>query len=126
MKSNKMNGLDFGKYGRTLISLTTQHTAQNSSTNPYITSLNQTRTHTNVVETKRTLPNWNNCQKLNQAGNYLLKVDNRNTRKRCEACSKLTIKTLERHHWRRSGVFIVNFEHISHLALVSLLLTLNI
>ena len=28
-------------------------------------------------------------------------------------------------HWRRSGVFIVNFEHISHLALVFLLLTLN-
>ena len=26
---------------------------------------------------------------------------------------------------RRSGVFIVNFEHISHLALVFLLLTLN-
>ena len=27
--------------------------------------------------------------------------------------------------WRRSGVFIVNFEHISHLVLVFLLLTLN-
>ena len=27
--------------------------------------------------------------------------------------------------WRRSGVFIVNFEHISHLALVFLLLILN-
>ena len=27
--------------------------------------------------------------------------------------------------WRRSGVFIVNFECISHLALVFLLLTLN-
>ena len=26
---------------------------------------------------------------------------------------------------RRSGVFIVNFEHISHLVLVFLLLTLN-
>ena len=25
--------------------------------------------------------------------------------------------------WRRSGVFIVNFEHIPHLALVFLLLT---
>ena len=33
--------------------------------------------------------------------------------------SKLTIKTLERRHWRPSSVFIVNFEHISHLALVS-------
>ena len=28
-------------------------------------------------------------------------------------------------HWRRSNVFIVNFEHISHLFLVFLLLTLN-
>ena len=28
-------------------------------------------------------------------------------------------------HWRRSGVFIVNFEHVSHLVLVFLLLTLN-
>ena len=27
---------------------------------------------------------------------YLLKVSNRNTRKRCEMCSKLTIKTPER------------------------------
>ena len=28
---------------------------------------------------------------------YLLKVNNRSTRKRCEICSKLTIKTPERH-----------------------------
>ena len=54
-------------------------------------------------------------------------------------CSTLTIKTLEqgvkyvqssqkRHRndaWRRSGVFIVNVEHILHLVLVFLLLTLN-
>ena len=55
----------------------------------------------------------------------LLKVNNRNNRKRCEICSKLTIKTAERQHSRRSGVFIVNFEHISHNILVFLLLTLN-
>ena len=76
-----------------------------------------------------------------QAGIYVLKVKNRNTRTSCEICSKkdtrttplalceicskLTIKTPERRHWRCSGVFIVNFEHISHLALVFLLLTLN-
>ena len=47
-------------------------------------------------------------------------------------CSKLTIETLEQRvkyvqrRWRRSGMFIVNFEQISHLALVFLLLTLNI
>ena len=59
------------------------------------------------------------------AGIYLLKVNNRNTRTRCEICSKLTIKTPERHQRRCSGVFIVNFEHISHLVLVFLLLTLS-
>ena len=45
-------------------------------------------------------------------------------------CSKLTIETLEKgvfnvNFWRHSGVFIVNFEHISHLALVFLLLPLS-
>ena len=48
---------------------------------------------------------------------YLFKVNNRNTRKRCEMCSKLTIKKQER-RCRRSSVFIVNFELISHLFLV--------
>ena len=33
-------------------------------------------------------------------------------------------ETPERRQWRRSGVVIVNFEHISHLVLVFLLLTL--
>ena len=42
----------------------------------------------------------------------MLKVNNRNTR----------TKTL---FWRRSGVIIVNFEHISHLVIVFLLLTLS-
>ena len=57
------------------------------------------------------------------AGIYLLKFNSRNIRTRCEICSKLTIKTPEQH--QRFGVFIVNFEHISHLVLVSPLLTLN-
>ena len=60
------------------------------------------------------------------AGNDMFKVNNRNTRAMCEICSKLTIKIPERLNWRRSGIFIVNFEHISHLVLVFLLLTLNI
>ena len=33
------------------------------------------------------------------AGNYMFKVNNRNTRTKCEICSKLTIKTPESHHW---------------------------
>ena len=58
-------------------------------------------------------------------GIYLLKVNKRNTRTRCEICSKLTIKIPERRQWRRFGIFIVNFEHISQIVLVFLLLTLN-
>ena len=55
----------------------------------------------------------------------LLKNNNRNIRKMCEICSKSTIKNPERRKWRRYGVFIVNFEHISQLFLVFLLLTLS-
>ena len=43
-------------------------------------------------------------------------------------CSKSTIEALEqgvKYVQCRSGIFIVNFEHISHLALVFLLLTFN-
>ena len=54
------------------------------------------------------------------AGIYMVKFNNRNIRIRCEICSKLTIKIPE----LVSGIFI-NFEHISHLVLVFLLLTLN-
>ena len=54
------------------------------------------------------------------AGNYKFKVNSGNTRARCEICSKLTIKTLERRYCCCSGVFIVSFEHISHLVLVSI------
>ena len=59
------------------------------------------------------------------AGIYLLKTNGRNTRTRCEICSKQTVKISERRQCRRSGVFIVNFEHISKFVQVFLLLTLN-
>ena len=57
-------------------------------------------------------------------GNYMFKASNRNTKTRCEKCSRLTIKTPERRHCR-SGVFIVNMENISQFFLVFLLLTLS-
>ena len=50
---------------------------------------------------------------------------NKKNRTKCEICSKLTIKTPDQRNWRRSGVFIVNFEHILQLILVFLLLTLS-
>ena len=62
----------------------------------------------------------------NPAGKYMFKFNSRTTRTRYEICSKLTIKILERCQWRRSGVFVVNFEHISNIVLVFLSLTLNI
>ena len=59
------------------------------------------------------------------AGTYMFKVNNRNTKTRCKICLKLTIKTPEWRQWRRSGVFIVNFKHISRLVLLFLSLTLS-
>ena len=59
------------------------------------------------------------------AGNYMFKVNNRNSKIGCEICSRLTIKTPERHHCGRSGVFIVNFDHISHLFVVFLLISFS-
>ena len=56
---------------------------------------------------------------------YSFKFNHRSIRKRCEICSKLTIKTPEQRQWRRSSVFIINFKDISHLSLVFLLLNLN-
>ena len=54
----------------------------------------------------------------------MLKVNYGNTRARCEIYPKLIIKIPARRHWRYSGAFIANFEHISYLCLVFLLLTL--
>ena len=57
---------------------------------------------------------------------YLFKVTNKTIEKRCKICSKLTIKTPKRPHGRCSGVFIINFELVSHIFHpVFLLMTLN-
>ena len=46
----------------------------------------------------------------NPVGNYMFKVDNRNTRTRCEICSKLTV--IQTYFTPCSSVSIVNFEHV--------------
>ena len=62
--------------------------------------------------------------KLNPASNFMFKVNNINTIRRCEICSKLTIKIPERHLWYLysqlwtyftpcSSVSIVNFEQVN-------------
>ena len=56
------------------------------------------------------------------ANKYLFKINNRNTRKRCEICSKLNKNTKRRYF---SNVFIANFEHISHLFSSVSIATLN-
>ena len=84
-------------------------------------------------EKKINQKNMSNSTILNfQAGRCMFKVKVRNTRlrqeirrTRCEICSKLKIKSPERPQWSRSGVFFVKFEHISHLILKFLLLTLS-
>ena len=58
-------------------------------------------------------------------GNCIFKVNDDSTGIKCVICLKLIIKTPKQRHWRRSGVFIVNFERISHLVLMILLLTLT-
>ena len=45
----------------------------------------------------------------------MLKVGIGTLEKGVNCVLKLTIKTPERRHWLRSGVFIITFEHIGHL-----------
>ena len=49
-----------------------------------------------ITERSRLKNKANKSKQPIPAGIYLLKVNNRNTRTRCEICSKLTIKTPER------------------------------
>ena len=65
----------------------------------------------------RCLTGYQSHSKNNPGNIYLFVVNNRNTGKRSEICSKLKTKTSERCQW--------SFEHISHLFLVFLLLTLS-
>ena len=62
------------------------------------------------IQSKGFISSWhlNFClvfQRWVPAGIYLFKNNNRNTRKRCEICSKLTIKIPERRHWRLRRVW---------------------
>ena len=59
------------------------------------------------------------------ANNYLFKTNNKNTRKCFETCSELTIQNLKRRYCCHSSVIIVNLEHVSHLFLAFLSLTLS-
>ena len=62
---------------------------------------------------------YGNFDDWNPAGNYMFKVNKRNTRIRSEISSKLTIKTLER-HWRRSGVYCYLWTYFTPCSSVSI------
>ena len=67
------------------------------------------------LEKNRSLiPKRDKERRSNQVVIYLLKVNNRNTRTRCEKSSKLTIQTPERRQWRRSGVSLLLNLNIFH------------
>ena len=72
----------------------------------------------NLYSLKNMLMNIFKLQGSYSANSYLLKVNNKITRKMCEIFSKLIIKILDLGQWCRSRVFIVNFERISHLFLI--------
>ena len=55
------------------------------------------------------------------ANSCILKVNNKNTRRRCEICSKFRLKTPKRRQWHLFGVFgVVNVDCLSHFFLVFL------
>ena len=71
---------------------------------------------------------WTFCKSGRVVTEYVqqantLKINNRNTRKRYKIFSKLTTKTPDR--TMSVAAFNVNFEHVSHLFLLFLLLTLS-
>ena len=63
--------------------------------------------------------NLNTKQKFNPTNIYLFKLNKRYTSKRCEICSKLTIKTPERRQWKLwkyfkpfSSAFTFDFDQV--------------
>ena len=69
-----------------------------------------------VARAEKSILNSMTLNSMNLRANiYLFKVNNWNTKKRCEICSKSMIKTAEWRQWHHSYIFIVNFEHIPHL-----------
>ena len=76
-----------------------------------------------IISTMLPFLSWNkNIENKLQSGFlypaniYLFKVNNKKTRKRFHISSKLTVKTLHQGHWCLPGIFVVNFEHISHFS----------
>ena len=63
---------------------------------------------------------WKIKSKYYPAEIYFFEANKRKTTTMCEICSKLTITTPDQSQWCRSGIFILNFELISHCSGVSI------
>ena len=114
------------------------HYAQNvqsKSTEPYVifTQIRQWKGQSNLVIALLILNKYTLLQFLHCWFRHVFvtfptdicsfKVNIRNTSKQANTiCSKLAIKTPERHHWPSSVFFAVNFEQIAHIFLVLSLL----
>ena len=78
--------------------------------------------------TKRPSTQWgliHNLLGMYSPGIYLFKVSNGITKTMCEIHSRLRIKIPEWRQWRRSGVFIIDFDEILRIVLVFSLLSLK-
>ena len=70
------------------------------------------------INFRRSLHGVNSIQDYSNplaAGIYLFKVNNGNTGTMCEIYSKLTIKTSEWRHWRRSAVYLLTLNRFHTL-----------
>ena len=81
----------------------------------------------NCQSLKVTLEWWNIddiskffCINCYPAGNCMFKVNDRNTRTRCDICSKLTIKTPERCQWCRRCVLLLTLNIVTPCSSVSI------
>ena len=92
-----------------------------AKTNEVRNNLNDFTSHSHLITQK--CSSWQELLSINSGSSKthpasicLFKVNNGNTRTMCEICSTLTIKTPQRRHWRRSGVFTVNLNRFHTLS----------
>ena len=68
---------------------------------------------------------WMRLENIKSKNDWNVKKVTQSKQIHAQNMFKVNKKTPERRHWPRSNVFFDNFEHISHVILVSLLLTLS-
>ena len=66
-----------------------------------------------LIKLLQCLTSWINAESY-PTDNLLFKINNKNSRRMCGICLKLTIKTSKQFHWRSYSVFTVNLKQIAH------------